>query len=93
MPIFGFRFELCLEGSQFGERRIRIRLLAAPVASCLPHPRWPIFIAPIPTAIPISSFAPPLVAATGPPVGRIARLAPVVAIAAGLVMMGWGRWR
>ena len=85
MPIFGFRFELRFEGRQFGERGVRIRLLATPVTACLPHPRRPIFIAPIPTAIPISAFTPPLVAAPAGSIGRIARLAPVLPIAAGLL--------
>jgi hypothetical protein len=85
MPIFGFRFELRLESRQFGEWGIWIRLLAAPFASGFPHPRRPIFIAPIPAAIPVTAFAaPPFVAATSAPVGRVARLAPVLAVAAGL---------
>ena len=84
MPIFGFRFELRLESRQFGEWGIWIRLLAAPVASGFPHPRRPIFIAPIPAAITVPTFAPPFVAATGPPVGPVARLAPILAVAAGL---------
>jgi hypothetical protein len=89
MPIFGFRLELGLESRQLGKRGIWIGLLAAPIASRLPHPRRPIFIAPIPAPIPIPAFAPRLVAAISP-VGRIARLAPVLAIAAALFTIGWG---
>ena len=89
MPIFGFRFELRLESRQFGERGIWIRLLAAPVASGFPHPRRPIFIAPIPAAITVAAVTPPFLAATSPPVGRVARLAPVLAVAAGLFPLRW----
>src|SRR6516225_8191648 len=93
MPIFGFRLELRFEGRQLRERGVGIRLLTTPVAASLPHPWRPIFIAPISTAIPISAFAPPLLAATARPVGRIARLAPLLAIAAGLLSLRWGRRR